>query len=94
MNLLINLRTAFEDGMRDDKCVMVLPKDGLDLLAVIEVAKAMRDADVSIGQQVVLPDAEPDSMADDTALGEFIGIFDGPLQREFDAAIDAAREKP
>jgi hypothetical protein len=28
-------------------------------------------------------------MADDTALGEFIGIFDGPLQRDFDAALAA-----
>ena len=41
MNLLINLRTAFEDGMREDKCVPVLPQDGLALLAVIEAAKAM-----------------------------------------------------
>jgi len=70
------------------------PESVLALLAVIEAAKAMRDAGVSIGQRVVLPDAEPDSMADDTALGEFIGIFDGPLQRDFDAAIDAAKEKP
>ena len=65
----------------------------LAMIAVIEAAKAMRDAGVSIGQRVVLPDAEPDSMADDTALGEFIGIFDGPLQRDFDAAIDAAKEQ-
>ena len=35
MNLLINLRTAFEDGMRDDKCVMVLPHVGIALLDVI-----------------------------------------------------------
>ena len=60
-----------------------------EMRKVIEAAKAMRDAGVSIGQRVVLPDAEPDSMADDTALGEFIGIFDGPLQRDFDAALAA-----
>jgi hypothetical protein len=86
---LTELRAQFEAGLRDDKCVLVQPQDGLDLLAVIEAAKAMRDAGVSIGQRVVLPDAEPDSMADDTALGEFIGIFDGPLQRDFDAALAA-----
>jgi len=27
-----DLRAAFEQGLRDDKCVMVLPQDGLDLL--------------------------------------------------------------
>ena len=36
------LRAAFEQGLRDDKCVFVQPKDGLNLLAVIEAAKAMR----------------------------------------------------
>ena len=33
------LRAQFEQGLRDDKCVMVPPQMGLDLLAVIEAAK-------------------------------------------------------
>ena len=74
---------------RSVELVSVHGKRVLAMLRVIEAAKAMRDAGVSIGQRVVLPDAEPDSMADDTALGEFIGIFDGPLQRDFDAALAA-----
>jgi len=36
------LRAAFEAGLRDDKCVFVQPKDGLNLLAVVEAAKALR----------------------------------------------------
>ena len=32
MTTLTELRAAFEQGLRDDKCVMVLPQDGLDLL--------------------------------------------------------------
>ena len=90
-NDTINDITRREDA---DYIAALSPERVLQLLDVIEAAKALRDAGVSIGQRVVLPDAEPDSMADDTALGEFIGIFDGPLQREFDAAIDAAKEKP
>ena len=35
------LRAAFEQGLRDDKCVFVQPKDGLAMIAVIEAAKAL-----------------------------------------------------
>ena len=38
---LTDLRAAFEQGLRDDKCVFVPPQVGLDLLACIEAAKAM-----------------------------------------------------
>jgi len=41
MITLTELRAQFEAGLRDDKCVMVPPQVGLDLLAVIEAAKAM-----------------------------------------------------
>jgi hypothetical protein len=40
------LRAAFEAGLRDDKCVMVLPHVGIALLDVIEAAKA-QDAQFS-----------------------------------------------
>ena len=33
---LIELRAAFEAGLRDDKCVLVKPQDGLALLDEIE----------------------------------------------------------
>ena len=39
MNLLTTLRAQFEAGLRDDKCVLVTPQDGLLLLALIEAAK-------------------------------------------------------
>ena len=42
MTTLAALRAAFEQGLRDDKCVFVQPKDGLAMIAVIEAAKAMR----------------------------------------------------
>ena len=44
MTTLTELRAQFEAGLRDDKCVLVTPQDGLALLAVIEAAKAYRDS--------------------------------------------------
>jgi len=43
---LTELRAQFEAGLRDDKCVMVLPHVGIALLDVIEAAKA-QDAQFS-----------------------------------------------
>ena len=43
---LATLRAAFEQGLRDDQCVFVIPQDGLDLLDVIEASKA-QDAQFS-----------------------------------------------
>ena len=56
---------------------------------VIAAADAMRDMGVSIGQQVV----HPEGMPDDRALYEFIGLFDGPFQRDYDAARAALEGK-
>jgi len=58
------------------------------LLRVVAAADAMRDMGVSIGQQVV----HPEGMPDDRALYEFIGLFDGPFQRDYDAARAALKE--
>jgi len=58
------------------------------LLRVVAAADAMRDMGVSIGQQVV----HPEGMPDDRALLEFIGLFDGPFQRDYDAARGALWE--
>ena len=55
------------------------------LREVVAAADAMRDMGVSIGQQVV----HPEGMPDDRALLEFIGLFDGPFQRDYDAARGA-----
>ena len=55
---------------------------------VVAAADAMRDMGVSIGQQVV----HPEGMPDDRALYEFIGLFDGPFQRDYDAARAALKE--
>ena len=43
---LTALRAAFEQGLRDDQCVFVVPADGLALLDVVEAAKA-QDAQFS-----------------------------------------------
>ena len=58
------------------------------LKRVVAAADAMRDMGVSIGQQVV----QPEGMSEDYALSEFIGLFDGPFQREYDAARAALKE--
>ena len=60
------------------------------LRAVVAAADAMRDMGVSIGQQVV----HPEGMPDDRALYEFIGLFDGPFQRDYDAARAALKAAP
>jgi len=81
--ILADLHAAFEAGLRDDKCVMVQQQMGLDLLAVIEAAKAMRAEGVEISLMVL----NPPTMSDAKAVNEFLRLFDGPLQRVFDAAL-------
>ena len=53
------------------------------LTRVLLAAKAMRDRGVAIGQECV----EPPYMSEKKAVGDFIEVFDGPLQREFDSAL-------
>ena len=65
------------------------PERVLQLLDVIEAAKAMRELGVEISRRCI----EPPYMSEKAAVNEFIGVFDGPLQRTLDAAIDAAREQ-
>jgi len=60
------------------------------LLRVVAAADAMRDMGVSIGQQAV----HPEGMPDDRALYEFIGLFDGPFQRDYDAARAKLPKEP
>ena len=66
------------------------PERVLAMIAVIEAAEAMRELGVEISRRCI----EPPYMSEKAAVNEFIGVFDGPLQRTLDAAIDAAREKP
>jgi len=77
------------------ECVVTLKREVAALEAerdalrrVVAAADAMRDMGVSIGQQVV----HPEGMPDDRALYEFIGLFDGPFQRDYDAARAALKE--
>ena len=59
------------------------PERVLAMLDVIEAAKAMRDAGVLLSRCCI----EPPYMSEKAAVNEFIGIFDGPLQRGLDAAL-------
>ena len=58
------------------------PEVILKLLAVIRAADAMREHGVELSRQCI----EPPYVSEKYAVGEFIGLFDGPLQRAFDAA--------
>lgn len=67
-----------------------LRREHRDLLAANKVlraqaaaAKAIRDAGVEITRRVVVPQG----ISDKAAVNEYIGLFDGPLQRAFDAAL-------
>ena len=62
------LRAAFEAGLRDDKCVFVQPKDGLNLLAVVEAAKALRPYVIPITLNGV--SSKPEIAAFDAALAK------------------------
>lgn len=65
------------------------PERILAMIAVIEAAKAMRDAGVDLSGRCI----EPPYMSEKAAVNEFIGIFDGPLQRDFDAALARLQEQ-
>ena len=71
------LRAAFEQGLRDDKCVFVQPKDGLAMIAVIEAAKEYVAA--------VDQSADAGTHNDDVAAMVRYGIADNAIR----AAIDA-----
>ena len=58
------------------------PERVLQLLACIEAAKRMRELGVEISRRCI----EPPYMSEKAAINEFIGVFDGPLQRTLDAA--------
>ena len=62
------------------------------LLKVVAAADAMRNRGVNIAQTVVDPGC--DGPAD--PVGDFIELFDGPLQRAYDAAraLISKEEKP
>jgi hypothetical protein len=62
------------------------PERVLALIAVVRAADAMLKAGVSIAQRVGLPYDDDDNIHDDTALEEFISVFDGPPQRAYDIA--------
>ena len=85
-------RSSHDDiwqALRDSGDAIAALRAELDaLLRVVAAADAMRDMGVSIGQQVV----HPEGMPDDRALYEFIGLFDGPFQRDYDAARAALKE--
>jgi len=66
------------------------PERVLQLLDVIEAAKAMRDRGVAICQQAIDPS---NNMGEAEALGELIEVFDGPLQRAYDAAHAKLEQK-
>ena len=55
------------------------------LRAVIEAAKALRER----GSVLSLMVLNPPTISDAKAVNEFLGLFDGPLQRDLDAALAA-----
>ena len=66
------------------------PERVLAMLDVIEAAKALRDRGVAICQQAIDPS---NNMGEAEALGELIEVFDGPLQRAYDAAHAKLEQK-
>ena len=83
-------RVAAHNRAVADLCDAVTPERVLAMIACIEAAEAMRELGVEISRRCI----EPPYMSEKAAVNEFIGVFDGPLQRKLDAAIDAARSKP
>ena len=67
----------------------ITPERILAMIAVIEAAKAMRELGVEISRRCI----EPPYMSEKAAVNEFIGVFDGPLQRKLDAALAKLEQK-
>ena len=83
------LRVAFEQGLRDDQCVFVIPQDGLVLLD--EIDKLKQDAEklrYLLIELVAQVRGECPSLLNEDSGG------DARLSMAIDDAIDAARERP
>ena len=73
----------------ESRIAALSPERVLQLLACIEAAKRMRELGVEISRRCI----EPPYMSEKAAINEFIGVFDGPLQRTLDAALAKLEQK-
>ena len=76
-------RVAAHNRAVADLCDAMTGERVLQLLDVIEKAEEMRELGVEISRRCI----EPPYMSEKAAVNEFIGVFDGPLQRKLDAAL-------